>query len=200
MLRRSPQVQGLRRIRHPHRTATGARLPKYLSFYQPNSLFIAHRSERPLAAPEIIVTAGKVYWQQLTRLQKLNLPPVNLLAQRIDHRRLSVFRFQRWHYLAHRGRDVHRHRSMQALRRLQPDIAMQHPKIRPRSGLVKRPLQIKGERQSAQAHVDFRPSISVSFYAHIAFLPTSNQSSRTFVSCTVEASPSAERFIPQLPS
>src|SRR6202140_1843891 len=157
-----PLAGSARRIPPPRRTtkphslpAAQRRLPIHFALDELRHHVVRRLAKHPLLALEVIMPAGKRYRQQFSRLQKLNLPPVHFLAQRVDDRCLRVLRLQRRDHLAHSLRKIHRYRRMQSFRAFQPDVPMQHPEIRSRCRRMKRPVQPYRQRQSFQCHPDF---------------------------------------------
>src|SRR5579863_700314 len=175
MLGSSLQILRLRWIRNPDARHPGCpisrilcekwgfvthpRLPINLPRQKLRNHLVTRLPKHPLLPLEVVMPARKRHRQQFPRLHKLNLPPVHFLAQRVDHRRLRVLRLERRHHLPHRHRQIHRHRRMQPVGILQPDVPMQHPEIRPRRRLVKRPLQPNRQRQPRQRHPDLLRSL-----------------------------------------
>src|ERR1700733_9194230 len=156
MRRGSLQILRLRRIPDPRSLlTTELRLPVHLALDKFRHRIVRSLAKHPLLTLEVVMAAGKRHRQQFSRLHKLNLPPVHFLAQRVNDRRFRVLRFQGRHHLAHSLRKVHCHRRMQSFRTLQPNVSVQHPEIRSRCRLMKRPLQPYAERQSFQRHPDF---------------------------------------------
>src|SRR5215510_4136806 len=161
MMRRRVQILCFCIISNPHFATRGHGLPIHLTFQEGDNLFLRGLLEHPAIPFEIIVAAREVNRQQLARLQKFHLLPIHLFAQSVNDGRLCIFRRQRRHDFSHGCRQIHRYWRMQTLRVFHPDCSMQYPEVRSRRRLVKRPLEIKRQRQPLERHVDLLSALPI---------------------------------------